>query len=1102
MSKQPKNCRTSTNHPNTNCSNTHRRCLKAFFTGILGMGLLATTANSTLRAQDVPQGFRRVVLNPLDRPDFPGIAGWKVSQISASSINDPQPKLGGSIVRITGHVDSSGGKVDAPAFDGTLDNPQSISAWVRPVENSNVATFGFQIIDAEGEQFMQLVPVDWTGWKQVQIGPTSGQMKQAWNQKDKNKTVDLPLKSVHLVFFAKQAGNVAIDVDGLTAIVKASPDQTGVKMSPITSQVIDAGQPLNLRPIIENLGDTDQTVKVDYSFQVNSAYLDPVRPDPTLGYDHALGAKSTVTVNDEDKGDAKVTDGDENTAYETPWGGKYKEAAITIDLGTSRNITAVHWRAGDANWIFLADLSTSTDGNTFKPVAEAQNFDMHHKWSANNAFPWPKSVQARYLRFRFHKANDEISPKFSLPSTIMVYDGIANDDIQIPKTGEVLFTGSAQTLIPPRDFAELKITADQQLTAGSYLLGLTTQIDGQTQKSWSHIFVAPTDTVPAENTRRFGINSSEIKYAQSMRKVGFGWVRFENAKWIMFMPGPDQYAFDGSVKPWVVNHDKINATYAALDMDVLPYIVMTPEWETSAPADVKQNRRSYPPKDLTKYGEAIFQYVARYAGNKVDPSLLKTTDKKTGLNEIQAVELWNEPNLNAPSWGPFVGTMAQYFEMMRAGVEGSRKADPKLPISAAGYAGIDLTVIGQLAEYHYADGKTPLDLVDIVNGHFYSGRQDPEVSGWDPNVDRNGPSDSGTTYPEQLADLVAWKNLHKPSAQVWITETGNDVGGPIGLGEREQAAKLPRVTMLALAAGIDKVFIYREAGSTPTRHAGAGLLRNDGSMRPSWVTVATMIRQLQGFNGPALRLPTTDNNTWMFLWQDDNRRILTAWTLGESRPLDINLGKAAVVDAFGHPSDVTSTANVQISYFPVYITLQEDTPQLTNLIQQATAAQKQRDERRTRLSQLPAYLYDFGSDQYVGMLKGFGLPRRFTPVDKDATWNADKGYGLSSAAPSQGDMHWINSALDRDSIRMVPTNTFSIRMHPGEYTLRISIGGGNTTPQAEVTVKSDGRTQTAMTTGSERVAELKIKAGSDPVSVSLSKTGDLRWITAIPADAK
>lgn len=357
------------------------------------------------------------------------------------------------------------------------------------------------------------------------------------------------------------------------------------------------------------------------------------------------------------------------------------------------------------------------------------------------------------------------------------------------------------------------------------------------------------------------------------------------------------------VGPWHVNLDSIFGTYREQDISVLPYVFQTPEYANSAPADVKQNRAGWPPKEAKDYGEAVFQLVARFGSQKVDAGQLKSPDKKSGLGLMHAVELWNEPNLTAASWGPFVGPITQYFDVLRAGIEGSRRADPKLPVSAAGWAGIDLEIVAQLAEHKYADGKTPLDLIDIINVHFYSGREEPEICGWDPNVDRDGPSSRGDTYPEQLEALVAWRDLHKPGAEIWLTEIGNDVGGPMGRSERHQAAKVPRGIMLALAAGIERVFIYREKGSDPAQHAGAGLLRNDGSIRPAWLTTATMIRQLQGFGDRAVRLPHPDPNVWAFLWQDGERRVVSAWTLGTDAKLALDLGSASVCDSFGQVSD-------------------------------------------------------------------------------------------------------------------------------------------------------------------------------------------------------
>ena len=38
---------------------------------------------------------------------------------------------------------------------------------------ANVASVGFQVQDANGEWLMQTLPLDWSGWKQLEIDPTS-----------------------------------------------------------------------------------------------------------------------------------------------------------------------------------------------------------------------------------------------------------------------------------------------------------------------------------------------------------------------------------------------------------------------------------------------------------------------------------------------------------------------------------------------------------------------------------------------------------------------------------------------------------------------------------------------------------------------------------------------------------------------------------------------------------------------------------------------------------------------------------------------------------------------------------------------------------------
>jgi cold shock CspA family protein len=855
--------------------------------------------------------------------------------------------------------------------------------------------------------------------------------------------------------------------------------------------VCEPGAPLRASVPVTNRGTAAVPAVLAWSLQADPFYADPPLPDAQLGVDHALGARTTLAVDGVARGDSQLCDGDDASNYETPWG-KLKEVVATIDLGSVRQVSAVRWIAGDANWIFKVDVATSNDGSAWTPVAGAQDVELKGRWGGPHALPWAAPVGARHLRLRFHNGGAAVD-SMRLPVTIQVFDGAANDTLAIPVVGARVAGGTVQAEIPANGSAPLAIAGGDALAPGAYLLGLDLGSGGRHELRWSHVFVMPADAVPAARARRFGINGAEAKLAASMRRCGFGWMRFENAKWMMYMPKADRVAFDGSVAPWHVDLEGIFGAYQANDIRVLPYVFQTPDWATSAPPTVKDNRAAWPPKDHAAYGEAVFQLVARYGGRQVEAARLLSADKKSGLGLIGAVELWNEPNLNDPGWGPFVGPIGLYFDVLRAGIEGARRADPALPVSAAGWAGIDLEIVGQLAEHRYADGKTPLDLVDIVNVHFYSGREEPEICGWDPNVDRNGPATRGATYPEQLEALVAWRDLHKPKAEIWLTEIGNDVGGPMGRSERHQAAKLPRGIMMALAAGIERVFIYREKGSDPSQHAGSGLLRNDGSVRPAWLTVATMIRQLQGFSGRALRLPHPDPKVWLFLWQDGTRRVISGWTHGDAAKLGVELGKGAQCDAFGRATAVASTTDLALGYAPTYLTLAGETPALAKLVAEARQRDAAQAAERERRDRLVVRCFDFGSAAHVGVLKGVGLPRRFTAVGKDKLWNEADGYGFTKPAAGEEDMHWIADALERDGCRVGNDTAFKVRVPAGKHRVRLSA-----TPQGDGAVTASIAGQGGKLTRDQHVLEVIVEGGAEPLSVGLDGWGVLRWLTIVP----
>jgi hypothetical protein len=224
---------------------------------------------------------------------------------------------------------------------------------------------------------------------------------------------------------------------------------------------------------------------------------------------------------------------------------------------------------------------------------------------------------------------------------------------------------------------------------GYYFVGIQISFDGASQLLYDRQLVlhSPLPELPEDS--RFGMNTSDPRWIDNLRRLGVGWIRFENLKWAFINPRQDYYAFDGSVGPWHVKMDEIMAAYDAAGFNMGGYFFQTPWWASSAPEDVKRPRKLvYPPTDNAYYADAVFQTIARYGNVDHPDSALKSEDKKSGLNQLALLELWNEVNLNNPNWGFWVGSLEEYFEMFRPAAEAAKEADPEVLISHSSYAGL------------------------------------------------------------------------------------------------------------------------------------------------------------------------------------------------------------------------------------------------------------------------------------------------------------------------------------------------------------------------------------------------------------------------------
>jgi hypothetical protein len=986
------------------------------------------------------EGHCLLILNPLEHGRDIQLGGWRMEELKALPTEEVPPlPCGAGALAITGRSTATNGKGDCPVLERPEGDLRQVGLWIHLTEDANIKDVGFHFFDAEGEALLITCPADWTGWRWVEFDLHGGTAVPAYSQEGKNGTVDAPVGGLHLAWFTRNTGEFRLAADGLLGLSDIPSGTASVDCRLSVPSAVDPGTPLAALAIVYNFTDAPAACEVSLSVQQDSQYFNAPSPDPRHGTDHTSRAKSWVEYDGKRIDDDSLTNPDAFEGHATPWiNNHFTEAFQVVDLGQVREINHLVYESGDANWAWKLDVAASADGQKYLPAEGLQGIDLHGR-HGRIELPMRAPLKARFLRLRYH-ADGEVKPIFRMGRALHVYDGLADEAMTLPAVGPVVGEVSVSVQVPPRSPAVVPLCPVQSLPTGGYFVGVRTRIGDETKIAYEHCsaFAAPEPHTPAFASR-FGVNSGDMTLAPAMRGVGMGWVRFENMKWPMCSPEPGVYRFDGTVQPWVVNHDLIFKTYRDNGLDILPYLFQVPAALGTAPPEVQGGRRQcYPPKDLSLYGEFVFQTVARYGAKTHPAEALLSPDKVSGLGYWKVVELWNEPNLNDPRWGAWVGTMAQYYEMFRYGAEAARRADPGILVSNAGFAGMTFELVDTLRRHRYPDGKTPLDFCDIVNVHYYSGRVPPEIASVDTNVQRDAGAKGERFFEDDLKELVEWRDMHRPQAQLWLTETGYDTAGPKGIGERLQAARIPRVVMLQLAAGIDKVFIYREKGSNPVFYGASGLIREDNTRNPSYATVGTMIRMLDGVKPDgALRLPSPDPNVILTLWQAEDGPVLTAWTVQGASPLGLDLGECTVTDAFGAVRQVRVGTDFAFGDFPAYIAGWGEAPALERLVAETKRGAEARQAERQAMARRRALLFDFGSREHVGVFRGLGLPRWFTPVVAgDVFSKGGFGFAPGPAAKDQ-DTHWVSDRIERDSVRVEPGTRFAFAAPAGRFTLRV-----------------------------------------------------------------
>ncbi len=1031
----------------------------ALFAGVASASAEATFPEDS-RFAGIAPGESLVLLNPMDSESTIHAGAYRMEGLSVTpTIESVEAKFGHSALRLGAErALGPGSKGDFGVCDAFTGTTLFIGMWVYLDETSNVEKLGVQVRDAEGEALLSLVPADWTGWRWVEFDLGGGDVRQSYNQDTKNGEVDFPLSSAQMVWFAAAEGETNVIVDQVSALVQFdSAPNPAVRVELSAPGQVSPDEALVATLFATNFGDQPVDLTVDYRLQRNSQFYSEVLPDPSYGSNHAIGAQSWLEIDGERVEEEATIDGKSWTGTTTEYQkDHYDEVFQYIDLGQVRNISRMTWLSNDANHAARVEVLASEDGETFSPVPGLDEVEQFKKWGSQ-VFPVEAPFRARVVKFRYYTGGEKVNA-ISLPSEIAIFDGVADEKMELPTVGTVLGQGTATLTVPPKSFAEVSLPIDAKIGPGVYFLGVHAKGDETDTVLYSNIF-GDLPEVPGLVTKasRIALNSSKIELIPKLKDLGIGWVRFENMKWPFVSPAPHQYSYDGETKPWKLDVDHILSSYHEAGFGILNYMFLTPEWASEAADDGPEAvRRSHPPKDLALYGEFCFQTVARYGSKEHPASELLTEDKKSGLGLVTHYEMWNEPNLNASpeaTWGGWVGTMDEYYEMMRFGAEAVKRADPDAVVTSAGYAGMTAEMVDPLRTYTYADGKHPIDFVELINVHYYSGLAAPETATDDGNAKLTGT----TTFPENLRELARWRDAYASGMPIWMTETGYDSAGSFGTNEAIQAARLPRVVMLCLANGVEKVFVYREAGDTPSKHAASGVMRNDGSRKPSYYTFGTLTRQFRDVVGGAVRLPHPDPNVWLMEWDNGGKPLVTAWTVNGTSNLGVDFGNCEVVDAFGGSTTRTATSDLVLTPYPQYLSGLENSPALAELRAAQQRDQEELAARREKIEDLRKYLFDFGGDEWVGRYTREGVAKSFLPVNSDTVWDDSEGFGFDLTALGDSDRPWMgrSATLDRDSVK-VRDQVFRFLVEPGKYELSFRVEPFQPTGNVIVSGMDDG----------------------------------------------
>lgn len=328
----------------------------------------------------------------------------------------------------------------------------------------------------------------------------------------------------------------------------------------------------------------------------------------------------------------------------------------------------------------------------------------------------------------------------------------------------------------------------------------------------------PASSPDAPGQGRFGIVEAYEAPALA-QSAGARWERL-NFWWNQIQPtGPNEWRTENVIA------DKHVDAEVKRGMTLVGLLGNPPRWAT---------RNGSVPLNLSLEPLDPQNHWARFVGNMV----------KRYAGRIDYWVIWNEPDIDADSaLSTWAGSEEEYYQLLKSAYRAAKAANSKAQVVFGGTTYWADTTNGRKLFIERVLERAVLDptakannyYFDIVDAHIYGKSWDM----YDIPMDFKGVLERyGTAKPIWIgeANVVPWDDPVSPLPPGGYRAT-----------LEEQASFIIQGFALAMAAGVERISVYKLVDGPLTHGEAYGLVRNNGSLRPAYAAFQTAARYFSGF---------------------------------------------------------------------------------------------------------------------------------------------------------------------------------------------------------------------------------------------------------------